>query len=111
MIEKFKENLKRTRKLLGTKLYSRNLIKGKKIPGLSPFVRYSGLFLKSSSSSYRAGSTDIPDPPATPPYRSSPSVGLQDNILYPHIAAECTFELVTLLLRGHVWGSIRVHLL
>ena len=35
----------------------------------------------------------------------------QDNILYPHIAAECTFELVVLLLRGHVWGSIRVHLL
>ena len=32
-------------------------------------------------------------------------------ILYPHIAAECTFELVVLLLRGHVWGSMRVHLL
>ena len=38
-------------------------------------------------------------------------VGLQDNILYPHIAAECMFVLVVLLLRGHVWGSIRVHLL
>ena len=48
---------------------------------------------------------------ATPPYRSSPEVGLQDNNLYPHIAAECTFVLVVLLLRGHVWGSIRVHLL
>ena len=48
---------------------------------------------------------------ATPPYRSSPLVGLQDNNLYPHIAVECTFVLVVLLLRGHVWGSIRVHLL
>ena len=31
--------------------------------------------------------------------------------MYPHIAAECMFVLVVLLLRGHVWGSIRVHLL
>ena len=30
---------------------------------------------------------------------------------YPHIAAECMFVLVILLLHGHVWGSIRVHLL
>ena len=36
---------------------------------------------------------------------------LQDNIPYPHIAAECMFVLVVLLLHGHVWGSIRVHLL
>ena len=48
---------------------------------------------------------------ATPPYRSSPQAGLQDNIPYPHIAAECMFVLVILLLHGHVWGSIRVHLL
>ena len=48
---------------------------------------------------------------ATPPYRSSLLVGLQDKIPYPHIAAECMFVLVVLLLHGHVWGSIGVHLL
>ena len=64
----------------------------------------------SSSSSCRAGSTDIPDP-LSPllPYRSSPQTGLLDNIPYPHIVAECMFELVVLLLYGHVWGSTRVH--
>ena len=46
---------------------------------------------------------------ATPPYCSSPQAGLQDNILYPNIAAECMFVLVVLLLHGQVWGSIRVH--
>ena len=46
---------------------------------------------------------------ATFPYRSSPQAGLLDNILYPHIVAECMFVLVVLLLIGHVWGSIRVH--
>ena len=46
---------------------------------------------------------------ATFPYRSSPQAGLWDNILYPHIVAECMFVLVVLLLHGHVWGSIRVH--
>ena len=48
---------------------------------------------------------------ATPPYRTSLQAGLQDNIPYPHIAAECMFVLVVLLLHGHVWGSIRVHFL
>ena len=28
---------------------------------------------------------------------------------YPHLAAECMFELVVLLLPGHMWGSIGVH--
>ena len=46
---------------------------------------------------------------ATFPYRSSPLAGLQGYILYPHIAAECMFVLVILLLPGHMWGSIRVH--
>ena len=46
---------------------------------------------------------------ATFPYRSSPLAGLLDNILSPHIVAECMFVLVVLLLHGHVWGSIRVH--
>ena len=39
------------------------------------------------------------------PNRSS----LQGYIPYPHITAECMFELVVLLLPGHMWGSIRVH--
>ena len=65
-----------------------------------------------SSSSCRAGSTDIPDP-LSPflPIVHRPLAGLQDNIPYPHIAAECMFVLGVLLLHGHVWGSIRVHLL
>ena len=46
---------------------------------------------------------------ATSPYRSSLPVGLQGHISYPHIAAECMFELVVLLLLGHMWGSIGVH--
>ena len=46
---------------------------------------------------------------AIPPYRSSPLAGLQGYILYPHIAAVCKFELVVLLLLGHMWGSIGVH--
>ena len=45
----------------------------------------------------------------TSPYRSSLLVGLQGHIPYPHIAAECMFELVVLLLPGHMWGSIWVH--
>ena len=50
----------------------------------------------SSSSSCRAAGTDITDSHslATPPYRSSSLVGLQGYIPYPHIAAECMFELV-----------------
>ena len=43
---------------------------------------------------------------ATSPYRSSPLVGLQGHIPYPHIAAECMFELVVLLLPGHMWGPL-----
>ena len=46
---------------------------------------------------------------ATSPYRSSPSAGLQGYISYPHIVAVCMFELVVLLLLGHMWGSIEVH--
>ena len=46
---------------------------------------------------------------ATSPYRSLPLAGLQGYILYPHIAAGCMFELVVLLLPGHMWGSIGVH--
>ena len=43
-------------------------------------------------------------------YRSSPPAGLQGYILHRHIAAVCMFELVVLLLLGHMWGSIGVHL-
>ena len=46
---------------------------------------------------------------ATSPYRSSRPVGLQGYISYPHIAAECMFELVVLLLPGHMWRSIGAH--
>ena len=46
---------------------------------------------------------------ATSSYRSSPLAGLQGYISYPHRAAVCMFELVILLLLGHMWGSIRVH--
>ena len=46
---------------------------------------------------------------ATSPYRSSPLTGLQGHIPYPHIAAGCMFELVVLLLPGHMWGSIGAH--
>ena len=62
----------------------------------------------SSSSSYRAGSTDIPDPlsPLLPIVHRPRQVFR--TTLYPHTAAECTFVLVVLLLRGRVWGSIRV---
>ena len=46
---------------------------------------------------------------ATSPYRSSPLACLQGYIPYRHIAAECMFEQVVLLLSGHMWGSIGVH--
>ena len=46
---------------------------------------------------------------ATSPYHSSPPAGLQGYILCPHIVAVCKFELVVLLLLGHMWGSIGVH--
>ena len=45
----------------------------------------------------------------TSPYRSSPQAGLQGYIPYVHIAAECIFQLVVLLLLGHMWESIGVH--
>ena len=45
----------------------------------------------------------------TSPYHSSPPAGLQGYILCPHIVAVCKFELVVLLLHGHMWGSIGVH--
>ena len=43
---------------------------------------------------------------AISPYHSSPPAGLQGYILCPHIVAVCKFELVVLLLHGHMWGSI-----
>ena len=46
---------------------------------------------------------------ATSPYHSSPPAGLQGYILCPHIVAVFKFELVVLLLHGHMWGSIGVH--
>ena len=46
---------------------------------------------------------------ATSPNRSAPLAGLQGYIPYPHIAAVCMFEVVVLLLLGHMWGSIGVH--
>ena len=45
----------------------------------------------------------------TSPHRSSPLAGLQGYIPYPHIAAICMFELVVLLLLGHMRGSIGIH--
>ena len=51
----------------------------------------------------------FPYPLATSPYCPSPPAGLQGCIPYPHIAAVCMFELVVLLLLGHMWGSIGVH--
>ena len=46
---------------------------------------------------------------AISPYHSSPPAGLQGYILCLHIAAVCKFELVVLLLLGHMWGSIGAH--
>ena len=43
-------------------------------------------------------------PLAIPPYRSSFLVGPQGYIPYPHRAAVCRFELVVLLLLGHMRG-------
>ena len=42
---------------------------------------------------------------STSPYHSSPPAGLQSYIPYHHIAAVCMFELVVLLLIGHMRGS------
>ena len=60
----------------------------------------------SSSSSCRAGSTDIPDPllPLLPIVHR-PREGLQgQHTVVLTLAAECMFVLVVLLLHGHVWG-------
>ena len=46
---------------------------------------------------------------STSPYRSSLLAGLQGYIPYPYIVAVCIFELVVLLLLGHMWGSVGVH--
>ena len=46
---------------------------------------------------------------ATPPYRSSLLASPQGYILYPHRAAVCRFEMVALLLLGHVRRSIGEH--
>ena len=46
---------------------------------------------------------------ATSPYRSSLLAGFQGYIPYPHAAAVWMFELVVLLLPGHMWGYIEVH--
>ena len=42
---------------------------------------------------------------ATSPYYSSPLAGLQGYIPYPHIVVVCLFELVVLLLLGHMQGG------
>ena len=64
----------------------------------------------SSSSSCRATSTDISDPlsPLLPIIHRLRQV-FKHYIPYPHIAAGYMFELVVLLLPGHMWGSIGVH--
>ena len=46
---------------------------------------------------------------ATFPYRSSPLAVLQGYNPCSHKAAVCMFELVVLLLNGHMWGSIGGH--
>ena len=45
----------------------------------------------------------------TSSYHSLLSAGPQGYVPYPHRAAVCRFELVALLLLGHVKGSIGVH--
>ena len=46
---------------------------------------------------------------STSPYHSSPSAGLRGYIPYHHIAAVWMFELVVLLLIGHMRGSTGAH--
>ena len=46
---------------------------------------------------------------ATPPNHSSLPVGPQAYTPYPHRTAVCRFELVALLVFGHVNGSIGIH--
>ena len=61
----------------------------------------------SSLSSCRAASTNIPGPlsPLLPILQRLSKVFMATS----HIAAICMFELVVLLLFGHMWGSIGVH--
>ena len=66
------------------------------------------VFFSRESSWHNSWSTELWSL-ATSPYHSSPLAGLQGYILYPHIAAVCMFELVILLLLGHMWGSTGVH--
>ena len=77
------------------------------LKGMNILIPFQLWIKSSSSSSCRAASTDIPDP-------LSPLLPIvhrlwQGYIPYPHIAVVCMFELVVLLLPGHMWGSIRVH--
>ena len=64
----------------------------------------------SSSSSCRAASTDIPDPlsPLLPITHRLRQV-FRVTSCVPHLVAVCKFELVVLLLHGHMWGSRGVH--
>ena len=65
----------------------------------------------SSSSSYRAGSTDIPDP-LSPSSLSFIALGRSSG-QHPVSSHSCWMYVRAgrPVLRGHVWGSIRVHLL
>ena len=58
-------------------------------------------YISSSSSSSRATSMDIPDP-------LSPPLPIVHHLwqVFRATSAECMFELVVLLLPGHMWGSI-----
>ena len=71
---------------------------------------YKYISSSSSSSSCHAACTDIPDPlsPLIPIVHRL-WAGLQGYSPYPHMAAECMFELVVLLLLSHMWGSIGMH--
>ena len=50
-----------------------------------------------------------PWPSLATPYHSTVLAGLQGYMPYPHRAAVCRFELVTLLLHGHMRRSIGEH--
>ena len=76
----------------------------KNVEMLTHFISSSS---SSSSSSCRATGTDIPDPLS--PLLLSLITSGRSSWLHPHIAVICMFELVILLLLGHMWGSIGVH--
>ena len=59
-----------------------------------------------SSSKISSSSSSLWPSLTTSPYRSSLLAGPQGYIPYPHRAAVCRFELVVLLLLGHMRGSI-----